>query len=254
MKLWNKITMVGSLICMAGFVHASVYTDFMVAGGNVGSSVDVTWSNLNGPVTLGSTAGTDPLVDGVKNSFTATSGLSGTLKMNVLALDDLSGNFQPAIWMGGGQSVGNSVNAQDVRGWGVRRDGKINGDLQGAEALIFTFDLSALTLGAGQSVVLTGITFFEDDGSRNGDFWQRNFAIPLGTASAGTKLANDVTAWSGSRTVVDGDQFAVVRGLKDTRLAGLELDVVPEPLSLGLVLMGAGVLFVGRRVRPTHSR
>ena len=202
---------------------ASVVTDFNVAG-VAASSVDLTWSNLTGTVTVASSVEATPLIDSEQNTLTSTAGLSGAIKMNILAVDDLPSNFVPATWSGGGQSAGNSVSASTV-GWGVRRDGKINGALQDpGEALILTFDLSALTLGERQSVVLKGITFWGDtDGSRNGDIWMR------GTTGASVQLADSVITYSSlltGLTISDGDHIALRRGSKDTRLASLELDVI----------------------------
>ena len=209
----------------SNFESGSVLTDFMVAGGNAGSSIDLTWSTLAGTVTLGSSVAAVPLIDSVQNTMTETDGVSGVIKVNILAVDDLSSSFVPSTWSGGGQSAGNSVNAQDGRGWGVRRDGKTNGDLQGTEALILTFDLSALTLGAGRSVVLKGISFLDVD-ARNGDVWMRDFDVAEGTAGAGVRLADNVATYSDSLTISDGDQIALMRGAKDTRLTGIELDVI----------------------------
>jgi len=242
MKVLHKI-MVGSLICMAGFVHAAVLTDFVSGeGGNVGSSVDVTWSNLTGPVTVGSliTATAVPLIDSVKNTMTETDGVSGDIKVNILAVDDLSSAFVPSTWSGGGQSAGNAINVDSPYGWGVRRDGRVNGHIQTGEALILTFDLSALSLGADQAVALAGITFYDKDGTSNGDVWMRDFDVAAGSSGAGIQLANNVVSYPGAVPIRDGDQIALMAGATDTRLVSLELDILVE----GFELPAQAVLFI----------
>jgi len=208
----------------------SVLMDFR-ADGTEASSTVLTLDQLIGTVVVASSTTGAPLIDPIKNAVTDTAGLSGVIKFNVMALDDDGNNsptpFVPSTWTGGVQSAGNRI-ALNRAGWGVWCDAKSNDYLQNAETLVFTVDLSELILGEGQNVVLNGITFYEGDVSkpRSGDIWMRDFDVPEGTAGAGVQLADNVVDYAaGDLILSDGDMFAFMRGVLDTRLTGIELDI-----------------------------
>lgn len=54
----------------------------------------------------------------------------------------------------------------------------------------------------------------------------RDRTVPIGTAGAGVQLAGNIIEYTDSRTISDGDQIALTRGSKDTRLIALELDII----------------------------
>jgi len=217
-------------------VKRGVVTDFRVDGMDA-SSIDLTWSNLDGTVVLKSSVTSLPLIDPCQNSFEANEGISGCIRLNLLAVDDGESGFNPLTWSGGGQSAGNSIATRARDGWGVRRDGKTNGDIQESEALILTCDLDNLFLGADQTLVLSGIAFFNDSEEYNGDVWMRNHEVPAGEPGAGVMLANNVRAFSDAIPIRDGDQIALMRGSANVRLGKLKFDILPKGFNIRISLL-----------------
>ena len=209
-------------------IYKSVLLDFMATGAKSSNTV-LTVSNLAGPAAVASSNTGAPLVDPVKNAVTDTAGLSGVLKLNVISLDSgPSGDlgFQPDVWTGGVQSAGNAITVTDT-GWGVETTQAGNDHLQGDETLIFTVDLSGLVLGEGQDLVLKSVSFYDQDHTRSGDLWMRNFDLPIGTNGAGVLLADNVEVYDADDLVLkDGDMLAMRAGGSATRLTGLEFDIV----------------------------
>ncbi len=113
--------------------------------------------------------------------------------------------------------------------------------MQGGEAILLTFDLSGLALGAGESLVWTGANFLQI----TAEVWKQT------GASEGT-LVNTGIDLTGNITLSDGDTFALVNGAPSTamRLRGMTLNVIPEPATLGIFsFAGVAILAIRRRVR-----
>ncbi|VGO13914.1 Gellan lyase [Pontiella desulfatans] len=207
-------------------VKGALVTDFRVDGADT-SSIDLTWSNLAGSVVVESSTTSLPLIDSVQDSFLDSEGVSGIIKLNLQAVDDSASRFNPFTWRGGGQSAGNVVHTMSGQGWGVQTSAKTNGDIQDSEALILTFDLSELSLGADQTLVLSAIDLFNDVDAYSGDIWMRNHDVPAGTAGAGMMLANNVVTFSDPMPIRDGDQIALMKGSTPVRLGTLKFDILP---------------------------
>lgn len=227
-------------------VRGGVVTDFLVDGADA-SSIDLTWSNLSGSVVLESSVSALPLIDPVQNSFPEPAGVSGVIKLNLLAVDDDASRFNPYIWSGGGQSAGNVVHTLASQGWGVKTTAKTNGDLMNSEALILTFDLSELSLGTDQTLALSAIGFYNNTDSYNGDAWMRNHDVPAGMPGAGMMLANNVTTFADALPIRDGDQIVLMKGSTAIRLGRLKFDILPAGFNAPEIsfAMDSGNMVVG---------
>ena len=208
--------------------HAAVRM-VLPTSGTSASATDLVLANLAGPVTVESTnTGLDPSVSAPENILTSAIGVAGAIKISVHAADIHTGPFDPDTWSGGGQGPGNAISIEQA-GWGVRADARINGSIEAGEALLLAFDLSGLTLGAGQSVVVSSFGFVDSAGNPTGSVWKRATAIPLGTGGAGFSLASSARKFDKPFTIQNGDVMAVLRGNVDTRLQSITIDILATP-------------------------
>ncbi len=193
--------------------QADVLTGFQEGGGDAPSTT-VTWTNLDGPVAVSADGVGNPTIDTVRISF-FEAGVSGTIRLNVVALDDVTAPFDPATWSGGGTTEA-TIHTTSA-GWGVN-DSSGNGNLQAGEALILTFDLGGLSLGAGNHLVWKSA----DLGVNGAQIWRKR-------PNSGNLISSGSDQWSGILEVSHGDTFALVNSASSAmRLKSLVLDVVPD--------------------------
>ncbi len=229
---FSLLAIIGWMATQAG---ADVLTGFL-AGGNDTNTTTVIWNNLGGPVTATAAGVGNPTIDSVQNSL-SQSGASGTIRMDVTSLDDVTTPFNPTNWTGGGSA---GIIHTTTSGWGVN-DSSGNGNMAAGEALILQFDFSDLTLGnINDDVVWTGA----DLAVNGAEIWKLD-------GGSGSLISSGTNIWSGNLVISDGDTFALVNGKTTAmRMKSLTVDVIPEPATLGLVtFFGAGILVIRRRLR-----
>ena len=223
MKVKSMMTAAAFLSALSA--GAEVSMSFGVGGQAYKTPVtDITVSNFEKDVTVKSSKTKSPVIIGLKNRTSLTTGVSGSIRINVRAMDRRGGNFMPTTWSGGTEQ--GSIHGI-ASGWGVSDDMIPNGAIQAGEALILTFDLSGLTLPDGASVILKRILFFEENAvGRNGSIWLRDPKIEAGKSGAAVRIAKDIVTFSGNLAVTDGMQLALTRGTVDTRLLEMDIDIV----------------------------
>ena len=208
--------------------HAAVRIVLPTSGSSA-SETDIVLANLAGAVTVESTnTGLDPSVSAPDNVLTSAIGLAGSITITVQAVDAHTGPFVPDTWSGSGEGPGNEISIAQA-GWGVRTNAQINGNIEAGEALLLSFDLSGLTLGAGQSVVVSGFGLVDSTGGSAGSVWKRAGAIPAGSQGAGFRLGSSPQQLDRSFTIQNGDVMAVLCGDADTRLQSITIDILATP-------------------------
>ncbi len=171
------------------------------------TSTNVRPSNNPYPLTITDLGNTPPTVSttdptgilpGQSGSLAAGDAGDGTFVVTLEGRNDESTNFDPDTWTGGTPHLvrGNSS------GLGIN-DATGAAGVTGGEAILWSFDLSALNLNPGETLVMSGLDF----NSSGAELWQLT-GTP-GAADAGTLIATGAN-WSGSITIADGDTFALV--------------------------------------------
>ncbi|MEM1222083.1 MAG: sulfatase-like hydrolase/transferase [Verrucomicrobiota bacterium] len=221
----RRFTQLSILLFLASIAALSAQVELGFNGSNVrpdANPYNITISNLgNQPPSVSTTdsSGDTPSSSGI---FTAGDAGDGSINLVLEGRSDDSSEWDSSTWSGGTSFLirGNTS------GLGISDSGGQSAVDEG-EAIIFSFDLSALTLDPGESVILTGATFSSD----NSQLWQLT-GTP-GNANAGTLLGTG-TSWTGQIDVSDGSTFVMSN---DGRLRTITIDillnaVVDQPTNL----------------------
>ena len=194
--------------------ESPVMTGFLGAGIDPASTT-VTWTNLADTVTVSAIGTADPTIDAPNTVFSKQNS-TGSIGMDVVALSEIGGAFNPTNWTGG-TTAGATVHTTTA-GWGVN-DSNGNGNIQAGEALILTFDFSSLGLASNHTVKLAGFNLGVD----TAEVWQK-------TGAASGELVGSGIAPVLAIELSDGDELALVNSASTAmRLKSLSLDVDEIP-------------------------
>ncbi len=201
-------------IATASSLIADVLVDFY-PGSNVrpnNNPYPLTISNLGAGTPSVSTSDSSNDVPALIGSFADGDGGDGSFVVILDGRSDDSTAWDGDTWSGGTSFLvkGNNSGLGIADSAGVQR-------LNNGEAILWSFDLSNLTLDADEFLVITAAEF---EGRADAQFWQLT-GTP-GNPGAGT-LVNTGGSWSGQIIISDGDTFGhAING----RLQSITLDIV----------------------------
>ncbi|MEM7791077.1 MAG: sulfatase-like hydrolase/transferase [Verrucomicrobiota bacterium] len=221
----RKLTQLSTLLAFTSTATLSAQVEFVFNATNIrpdANPYNITISNLgNQPPSVATTdsSGDTPAPNGL---FTAGDSGDGSIIITFDGRSDDSLEWNSNTWSGGTPFLIRGNNS----GLGIT-DSAGQSAVDEGEAIIFSFDLSTLTLDAGESVILSGATF----SSSSSQLWQLT-GTP-GSANAGT-LVGTGASWTGQIDVSDGSTFALAN---DGRVRTITLDillnaVVEQPANL----------------------
>ncbi|MEM9446542.1 MAG: PEP-CTERM sorting domain-containing protein [Verrucomicrobiota bacterium] len=234
-KTINKLVPVFIIIAFTLNVRAQLVVDFTSAGANPATST-LTVDILEGSAVASGT--NNPGTTGAFSTSTAT----GTFEILISPVGDPETNsFEPLTW-GGIVDTSTSFIDTNNSGWGVSSTAAGDGgNTSPGEALLFSFDLSGLSLGVDERLVWTGFTVAGSGGN--------NTVLHIQTSATSGSLVATGTPGIFNQIISNGDLFALSAtgsGQKRFETATFDIVTIPEPSTVFLTAAGVGALLLLR--------